>query len=411
MKTQFSLRFDKRSKKTNLIPVIVTVYHKGFRVRKTLFNIKVQESDWLVKEQRIKVSKKNENYNNAKEYNFILENIKSSINQYWGTCFVSNIEPKKDEITRILNGKKVETNEQTLTKAYEDYIEQSKSHRAKRTIIGYTTTLNLLIDFVETLGYDPALNEIDLRFFDTFRNYCFEERKFLNNYFAKIINNIKAFMVWAEDRGLHTNSTYRKFKASEESIEVIYLTKEELLKFYSFEFESSKLAKVRDIYCFSCFTGLRYSDLKNLKPSQIKDGFLKLNIEKTRGKDQIIPLTKYANSILEKYSDTIYAPLPMISSQKLNKYIKEAAKEAGIDEMVTITRYSGRVKKEQSVPKSELLTIHTARKTFVTVSLVLGMNQMTIRSITGHKSDSAFRKYVNVADGVKQDELIKHWKL
>ena len=138
---------------------------------------------------------------------------------------------------------------------------------------------------------------------------------------------------------------------------------------------------------------------------------MKLNIEKTRGKDQVIPLSKNAIEILKKYKGNVSAPLPMISSQKLNEYIKEAAKKAEINEMITISRYSGRVKKEQTVPKHELLTIHTARKSFVTISLTLGMNQMTIRAISGHKSDSAFRRYVNVAENVKKSELIKHWEL
>jgi len=414
MNIRFTLQHEKKSKKNNTFPVIATVYFDSQRVRKTLFKIRVLKADWREKEQRIKASKKIEVYNYAREFNFELDKIKSLISKYWSVCYMTSKKPSVDEIKGILNGNEplsIKTDDFLLTDAYEMYIEQNKSHRAKRTIIGYTTTLNTLILFVEQNGSNFTLNEIDLHFFDKFRNYCFEEKKYLNNTFAKTINNLKSFMVWAEDRGMHTNSVFRKLKASEEAIEVIYLTKKELIHFLNYKFKSKKLDQVRDIYCFACFTGLRYSDLKNLKSSHIKDGFLKLNIEKTRGKDQVIPLSKYAIEILKKYKGNVSAPLPMISSQKLNEYIKEAAKKAEINEMITISRYSGRVKKEQTVPKHELLTIHTARKSFVTISLTLGMNQMTIRAISGHKSDSAFRRYVNVAENVKKSELIKHWEL
>ena len=411
MNIKFSLRLEKKSKKTGLVPVIVTVYHEGIRVRKNIPNVKVLKEHWDHSNQRIKPSKKQEEYNFAHEHNSQLDEIKSRISNYWGICLVTKEHPTEDRIIKSIEGKEnnSEIQSQDFIQVYKSYIEQSKSHRAERTIIGYTTTLNLIELFYAHQKRTYNLDEIDLRFFDDFRNYCFEEKKYLNNYFAKIINNIKACMNWAKDRNLHNNTNFEKFKAHEENIEVVYLTKDELFHFYNYKFDSKKLAKVRDIYCFSCFTGLRYSDLSNLKPSHIYENIIKLNVEKTRDKDQIIPLSKYAKSILATYKDTQFYPLPMISSQKLNEYIKEACRVAEINSPVTISRYSGKSKIEKTVPKHDLLTLHTARKTFVTNSLVLGMNQMIIRSITGHLSDSSFRRYVKVADNVKSNELTKFW--
>lgn len=411
MNIQFNLRRDKKSKKTGLMPVSVVVYFNGQKLRKSIPKVKVKEQHWDMSKQKVIPSRKNEDENFSKEFNLKLDHLKSKLNGLWSKCLLQAVHPTQKEIISIIEGKEInsEIQSQDFIQVYKSYIEQSKSHRAERTIIGYTTTLNLIELFYTHQKRTYTLDEIDLLFFDDFRNYCFEEKKYLNNYFAKIINNIKACMNWAKDRNLHNNTNFEKFKAHEENIEVVYLTKDELFHFYNYKFESKKLAKVRDIYCFSCFTGLRYSDLSNLKPSHIYEDIIKLNVEKTRDKDQIIPLSKYAKSILTTYKDTQFYPLPMISSQKLNQYIKEACKVAEINSQVTISRYSGKSKIEKTVPKHELLTLHTARKTFVTNSLVLGMNQMIVRSITGHKSDSAFRKYVKVADEVKSNELNKFW--
>jgi integrase len=412
MNIQFNLRNDKVSLKTGLIPLRITVTFEGFRVRKTVPKVNVKKEHWNLESQRIIPSKKGETYNYAREYNSDLDEIKSRLSKYWSHNFVTKSEITKEGILHAINNTQRELDKDenhSLLPSFYMFIEQNKSHRAKRTITGYRTTYNMLQTFIDEKKPKVLLSELDLAFFDQLRNYCFEEKKYMNNTFAKVMNNFKAFMAWAEDRNLHKNSAYHKFKAFEENIEVIYLTKDELFHLFNFKFELERLAKVRDIYCFACFTGLRYSDLANLKPSNIHDEFLKITVAKTRDNDQVIPLSKYAKSILENYKDTIYYPLPMISSQKLNEYIKEACKKAEINTLITITRYSGTNKIERTVPKHELLTLHTGRKTFVTNSLVLGMNPMVVRGITGHRSDSAFRKYVKVADDVKGSELSKFW--
>ena len=295
-----------------------------------------------------------------------------------------------------------------LLTTFQEFIDQNKSHRAERTIKGYFTTKNVIKNFQELNNTRYFLEEIDLQFYDSFRNFCLTEKKYLNNTLSKVVSTLKTFMSWAEDRGYHTNSVYKRFKAVEEDIEVIYLTMEELLKLYHFEFENQKLDRVRNIYCFSCFTGLRYSDLAGLKDSNIYEDEIKFTVKKTRSFDHVVPLNDLAKSILIKYKDGFHSPLPLISSQKLNKNIQEACKLIGLDAPMNITRFSGSNRIEKVVPKYELITIHTARKTFVTNSLILGMNQQVIKNIVGHKKDASFQKYVKIADEFKSNEM-KLW--
>ena len=113
--------------------------------------------------------------------------------------------------------------------------------------------------------------------------------------------------------------------------------------------------------------------------------------------------------MLDKYKDTIYEPLPVISSQKFNEYIKKCCKEAEINILVTITRYIGQRRVDKTAPKYEFITSHTARKTFVTNSLILGMKEIVIRNITGHKKESSFRRYVKIAEDFKRQEMDSTW--
>src|SRR5690606_22724481 len=138
-------------------------------------------------------------------------------------------------------------------------------------------------------------------------------RKIVNNYYGKQIAFIKTFMKWALERGYHSNLEFKKFKTISQDIEVIYLTMEELLRLYHHNFESQRLSQVRDLYCFGCFTGLRFSDLTRLTPSNVYKYHLRLTIQKTKRMDHIIPLNRFALEILQKYKGTLREPIPKIS--------------------------------------------------------------------------------------------------
>jgi integrase len=415
MRITFNVRSELKSKRSNMLPVAMTITHAGFKIRKLISNVKALESDWSTSTQRIKPNKKHEPYNNYAEYNAILDDLSQRLNRMWSRRLLNqNSEITKEELIEFINGAEQSSEESDifrLIECFEVFIEQSKSHKAPRTITGYKTVKGILQSFFDKTNLSQDLNDIDLKFFDRLRNYCFEEKGYRNNFFARITTNIKTVMKWAEERGYHSNLSYTKFIASESDIEVIYLTMDELMKLYNHKFEKKvqSLEKVRDIYCFSCFTGLRYSDLASLKRSNVFEDHLNLTIVKTRDQDHIIPLNKFALEILERYKEDFGGPLPMISSQKLNKNIKKACEIVGINEPINITRFSGSKRIESVKPKHKLITIHTGRKTFITNSLVLGMSQVIVKNITGHKSESSFRKYVKISDDVKKTQIDQFW--
>ncbi len=409
MKVSFYLRKEKISKDGNM-PIALFISGDGVVFRKNVKAVKCKLSDWDSKKERIKPCKKDEDYNFYIEFNKKIDEVENEIKELFRYLLLNNMTLSKDVIVQ-----KLETNSSALKiapeflKVFDEFIDSNTSTKAERTITGYRTTKNFIEDFQNTTGYKLRIEDINLDFFDKFCAYAFEERNTSNNYFSKLISILKTFLKWAEERGIHSNRDYVKFKATEEDIEVIHLTYDELMKLYKFNFKSEKLSQVRDVYCFGCFTGLRYSDIAALKPQNIIGDYINLTIIKTRTINHNIPLLNHAKEILNKYRDTIYYPLPVISSQKNNDYIKDCCEEVGIDTPITITRYIGRRRIDKTLPKYKLITSHTARKTFITNSLMLGINERVVRSITGHKKESTFNKYVKLTEEYKKNELSNAW--
>lgn len=409
MQVSFHLRKDKLTKEGKC-PVRMLISIEGIKVFKVISGVSVKSSHWDLKKERIKIPRKTEEYNLHIEHNKKIDYYENKIKELFRYVLLNEIPVSKDFINAQIKSdfKKIEIKHDFHT-SYEEFVEVHSSVRALNTLKSYRTAINFIKDFEESKGFNIRFDNLGIDFFEEFRNYAFEDRKVLNNYFAKLIATLKTFMRWAGDKGYHTSVDYLKFKAPEQEIEVVYLTIDELMRLYNYEFESHKLEKVRDVYCFGAFTGLRYSDLKNLKTSNIFENHISMTIKKTQTVAHKVPLNNFSKSILEKYRDTIFEPIPQISDVKFNKYIKECCAKAKINEQVTITRYVGQKRIDKTVPKYKLISSHTARKSFVTNSLVLGMKEMVIRNITAHKKEASFKRYVKIAEDLKQSEMDNTW--
>lgn len=408
MEVTFYPRKDLKNKK-GYMPMRMHIAVDGCLIKKSIKEIKVLEIHWKQDKQRIKPNNSKEEYNFHVEYNEILDELSAKVKNIERYAFLNNVELTREFVLSKLDEKITVATEYDFFETFDEFIRTSKGNSAQRTITGYRTVYNFLKDFQKETNIVLSFKDLNLSVFDELRNYSFYVKEIKNNYFAKITNVLKRFMSWSLDREYHKNIVFRKFSAPEDEIEVIFLTVEELLRLYNKDFPSSKYEKVRDIYCFACFTGLRYSDLHNLKPSNIHKDHIKLNIKKTKDIDHIIPLNKYSQEILKKYKGTPFEPIPMISSQKFNTYIKKCCELAEIDTPVTISRYKGSTRYDVTLPKHKLITCHTARKTFATNSLILGMDERVVRTITGHKKESTFSKYVNIANDHKKKQMENSW--
>jgi integrase len=210
-------------------------------------------------------------------------------------------------------------------------------------------------------------------------------------------------MNWSYARNYHKNREHDKFSATEKSGSVIHLTYDELQQLINYPFKSPTLQKVRDVYCFGCLTGARFSDLKQLTKDNISNGELIFTTDKTTTPIRM-PLIEELTTILDRYPEQ-YTLLPEYAMKNVNKYIKKACKEAGI---TTITEKLTFEKNEAIPiykPKYELIGTHTARKTFVCLAHDRGMDITTIMSCTGIRDIKTISRYLEVSVNTKKKGL------
>lgn len=168
-----------------------------------------------------------------------------------------------------------------------------------------------------------------------------------NSTIGKQLSFLKWFLRWSFKQGMHSNNAYDTFKPKLKDTQkkIIFLTWEELNRLREFKIPPTKqaLERVRDVFLFQCFTGLRYSDVFNLRRSDIKGDYIEVTIVKTSD-SLIIELNDHSRAILEKYKDVEFEndkALPVITNQKMNDYLKELAELAEINEPVRQTYYKG----------------------------------------------------------------------
>ncbi|MDC1818973.1 site-specific integrase [Bacteroides uniformis] len=235
-------------------------------------------------------------------------------------------------------------------------------------------------------------------------NYC-------NRTIVKQFKMLKSFLHWISRNGYVIQPGVLEFKPKLKVIPkaVTFLKYKELMHFFHFEFPKEKeyLSKARDMFCFMAFTSLRYSDLAALRPVNLVDGYLDFCTEKTDDKLHIA-LNEHAQRIIDKYSwykgNAIF---PVPSNQKLNDYLKEAAKLAGLDREISQVYFKGNTRHEDTYKFWEQISCHDARRTFVCCSLALGIPASVVMSCTGHSDYESMKPYIEVADETQKMQMEK----
>jgi integrase len=290
---------------------------------------------------------------------------------------------------------------------YDEFIKIKKLEVSKQSLLKLERVKTLLQEYQNANREKLTFDKITPLFFTKFNSFLIETKKMINNTASKNIQFLKSFLIWANNNDYTSNTSYKSFRGRSDANEVIYLTENELMTLYNFKHEDEKLMRVRDIFVFQCFTGVRYSDIENISWEDIQGATWKVRTLKTH---QIIeiPLNSYALSILAKYSG-YPQPLPIISNQKMNKYLKELCEKAKIDDIVKTVKFKGTLREEKVQRKFKAIGTHTARRTFISLSLQKGMKPDVIMAITGHSTYRMMQKYLKIADTHKREEMDKVW--
>ncbi len=252
--------------------------------------------------------------------------------------------------------------------------------------------------------------------FAAFVDYLTNTVKLLNTTVANRVAFVRWFLRWANANGLYNGLAHVQYQPKFKGLsckEVIFLSWEELQHFLYFNFpiRQNRYALVRDVFCFCCFTGLRYSDVYKLRRSDLNldamPPYMSVITKKTNDRLRI-ELNKYALEILGKYSDIPFPDdkaLPVVSNQRMNDYLHEAAEAAGLDEPVRIVAYQGNNRIEEVLPKYAVLTTHAGRRTFVVNALRLGIPASVIMEWTGHSDYKAMKPYIKIVDAAKAENM------
>lgn len=189
---------------------------------------------------------------------------------------------------------------------------------------------------------------------------------------------------------------------------IVFLEWEELMHLYNLDGLPPYLERVRDVFCFCCFTSLRYSDVANLHLSNISNNSIVITTIKTNDFLKI-ELNKYSKAILQKYKpDSLNddrLALPVVSNQKMNNYLKELGKIAGFNTPIITTYYVGNKRVDKIQPKYELIGTHTGRRTFISNALMMGIAPEIVMKWTGHSDYKSMKPYIAIADKAKEQAM------
>ncbi len=302
---------------------------------------------------------------------------------------------------------------QSFFEVYDEFVTTMSFQNA--WAVGTVKRFGVLKSHLTKFDKDIDINKLDEPKMQGFVKYLYDA-DMSNPTISKLVSQVRWFLRWAFNKLYYTGTLHKTFRPRLKGVdgnnkEVIHLTNKELLKVYKYEFieDNISLERVRDVFCFCCFTGLRYSDVAALKRSDVKSTCIEIVTQKTADGLKI-ELNNYSKAILDKYADQQLdndCALPIISQQKMNDYIKVLGKLIGIDTPQRQVRFKGNQRIEEVHPKWQLLSSHCGRRTFIVNALYLGIPAETIMKWTGHSDYKAMKPYVKIVDELKEREMSK----
>lgn len=407
---------------TENVPIRMRVIYSGQRIEFTT-GYRINTIKWDDKAQRVKNGCTNKLKQSASEINADLLSYYTAVQDIFKEFELLETIPEPQQIKDLLNKKKKKDqvqeekeNPKTLVQPsfieiYDEFVKEcgTQNNWTESTYKKFKTVKNHLMTFDENITFEsldePRLTE--------YVNYLRNKKDFRNSSIEKQLKFVKWFLRWSIRKGYNDNTAFNTFKPKLKTTQkkVIFLTAEELTRLREYSVPETKkyLDRVRDIFLFCCFTGLRYSDVFNLKRTDIKDNHIEVTTVKTAD-SLVIELNKHSRAILDKYKDIHFEKdkaLPVITTQKVNDYLKELGELVGIDEPIRETYYKGNKRIDEVTPKYALLSTHAGRRTFICNALSLGIPAQVVMKWTGHSDYKAMKPYIDIADATKVNAMDK----
>lgn len=396
MKSNFKILFFIRREKTDKIRNLSPLYLRitcGKRTEISL-NKKVNPNKWNSQKQCV-----SGNSPEAKAINDFLKSVEVRLYNIHTTLLTKEELINADILKAYFLGKT--ERQKTVLEAFDYHLKHNEKNYSSSTGDKYGYCKSHLKNYIwKTFGTtDILLSKIDLPFIKEFQLYLSEESQFADesgqiikkaandhNSTLKYLKMFKTVITNAVAYGWIDANPFALFKEKFKAVEQVYLDEGELNKIIELNTSLDRLKLVKDLFIFSCFTGLAYADLKKLSKEHIVfgiDGNKWIKICRTKTNTICkIPLLPMAESILKEYTShpvciNTGRLLPVGSNQKLNAYLKEIADLAGI-------------------PKN--LTVHVARRTFATIAIDNNVPAETVVKIIGHSTFKHLHLYAKTGE-------------
>lgn len=417
-------------------PIILFISYNSNRLKYPTGKA-VQPKFWNTSDQ---IARQVKEFPLAKELNLYLRFVKGTAErEFESLCNDLQRSPSTDEVKKrldeVLNPSEATASEEenrppTFLELFKRFIQDSETgirltstgkRFDKRSVQKYNTTYSVL----ETFGkkYHLTFETIDKNFYTKFVDFLNKpiygkdkqviKASFSLNNVGKYVQVVKTFLNYATENGYNSNLYYqtKQFKAHKVPGFSIYLNEAELSDLYHLDLSSQHhYERVRDLFIVGCWTGLRFSDFTSIKPENVQGDFLHIKTFKT-GEPVIIPIHEMVKSIMAKYSGKHLNSLPpAIANQKMNSYLKEIAKQLdSLKVPVEVEGIRGGLKVTSTKEKWELVTTHTARRSFATNVYKSGFPAISLMKITGHRTEKSFLLYIKITPEENAHKLLDHW--
>lgn len=395
MNTSVSILFYiKRAKVNNLgvcpIYTRVTVNTKRFEFST---NKSINPDKWSSEGSKVKGTSEE-----ARTINSHLDYLKNQILQAEKKLIKKDISVSSENLKNELFG--LTETKRMLVPIFQDHNNKIKELVGKEyapgTLERYTTSLKHTIEFMQWKYNisDIDITKIDHAFITDYEFWLRSVRNCANNTAVKYLKNFNKIIKLCLANDWLDKNPFANYKSKVKEVERVYLTEDEIQSIIEKDFKTERLSLVRDIFLFSCFTGLAYIDVKNLTKSHISYGidgekWIFTHRQKTESASKI-PILPVTQMIIDKYENHPQCHnesklLPILSNQKMNAYLKEIAAICEIE-------------KE--------LTFHIARHTFATtVTLTNGVPIESVSKMLGHKNLRTTQHYAKVLDRKVSEDM------
>lgn len=396
MRTRFYLEKRNDSEGKLLVndrPVLMSVTFNGERVMLGT-GIKVDMNGWNTEKQRVKPS-----YPGAPGLNDWLDTLEDAAGKAWKAVSSDGSSPGPEQFREAYRRVRPSYSP-GFFQVFFEFLESGYTRWSVSTYRKVRTIYNHLREFEDHAGCHISFRGLDESFLHQFS--AFYAGKGNNRTTTrKAINILAWFLNWATRNGYNIYTGYRGFyrmleqEPSVKAEKPLYLLWDEVMQLLDDHPGSRKLERVRDLFCFMCLSGLRFTEIVSLRKEDVSDQ--EIMVRNSRGRVRKIPMNRYTREIYRRYENRYYldnTAFPTMSIITFNKYLRIIGKEAGLGRETEAADRPGNrgVEIRSPVPLHERLAAGIAVNTFIANALELEIPLEVISTFTGVNQDSRIRQ-------------------